>query len=230
MFLAVICSVAFVGEPEPAPPPSTRKRVLAAVDDLATFEPGKFRYRGTSCGLAMRGYVRPLECVGYDRGCAVSPFLSGTSEFGTRRARLAVELHMAPNPIFEEDTFIGLPYIGVALGGLFGGEKVRGGVFALGGYYWWGAEGRPLITPWRTARGGRHGLEFTLGWGLLDFMAFGVGYRWFPALLNHHLRARSFALRRGLGCFLSSSLVGPVLIPYPGPSPGVTESTGHCPS
>ncbi|WAS99300.1 hypothetical protein [Nannocystis punicea] len=46
-------------------------------------------------------------------------------------------------------------------------------------------QGRLWITPWRTARGGRHGVESTAGWGLFEYVAFGVGYRWFPALLNH---------------------------------------------
>jgi hypothetical protein len=179
--IGLLVSVVLVAEPP------LLQRAYTASDEFSTAEPGKFRYRGTSFGFGVRGTVS-IHCTGYWSGCNVSPFLAGTSEFGSRRARLAVELHMAPVPALDYDFLVGMPWIGLAVGGLFGNENIRGGVFALGGYYWWGCEGRLWITPWRTARGGRHGIELTAGWGLFEYMAFGVGYRWFPALLNHRRR------------------------------------------
>lgn len=188
MILSAVVAVLLAQAPAEAAAQTRPKRVFLAEDDLATYEPRRFRYRGTSFGFGVRTVARPAYCRSLREGCTLSPLLAATSEFGSTHARLVVELFSAPVDYWEIDFGFPPPAIALAVGGLFGNEKVRGGLLATGGYYWWGVDARLMITPWRTARGGRHGLELAVGWGLQDFLSAAISYRWFPARLNHRRR------------------------------------------
>jgi hypothetical protein len=86
-------------------------------------------------------------------------------------------------PAMDYD-FVIVPALMLATGLSFGGKVVRGSTVVMAGFAAGiGGEARLTITPWRTQRGQRHGIELSAG-ALFYFPMFGISYRFLPYRAN----------------------------------------------
>ena len=176
---------AIVEDTEQAPPASGDEETIRPVYDpeaeWSAKWPGKFRYRGTSFGFGGRfisiwpGCTTSGECTG-------SPYVGIRTLAGWRRARVFVGIHTAPVPVIDYDVVL-LDGFMVQLGFLFGNENIRAGISGRAGISNISGDVHIVATPWRTCRGGRHGIELAAGFGYV-FTAT-LAYRWAPGALNH---------------------------------------------
>jgi hypothetical protein len=161
-------------------------------EDVAVHEPHKFRFRGTGFGFGALGGISPagpdFEVPVHGWGSAL---VSWDVELGSRRARIVSGFNLTSGffydicgPTVEGCDIVGLYVFGLTAGGLFGNEKFRVGPVGLLGWVAVGAELRFLMTPWRTRRGGRHGLEVRAGWMGPYVSTLTIAYRISPARLN----------------------------------------------
>jgi hypothetical protein len=131
---------------------------------------------------------------------SLSPLIRTTWEVGRPSLAFLLELETAPVPHFFRGSTgqpFGLQFFGGGIGVVGGNQNIRGGLSAAVGAIYARVQGRLTITPWITARGHRHGLEFAAGWAGPTVGEFVAGYRFVPGL--RRLRARNDERRRSRG-------------------------------
>jgi hypothetical protein len=165
---------------------ATAAAAPALPPDRAQIEPQPFRYRASSLVVGPRGTFTFFDSppCRYLGACPPGVVLGFSSEFGSRIARVLIELNTAPIPYFSGDVAV-VEGINLHAGGMFGNERFRGGVTASTGYAALvGGDARFVAAPWVDAQGGRHGIEVRVGGNWWGAFHVGLHYRWFPRLLN----------------------------------------------
>lgn len=145
-----------------------------------------FRLRAVTLSLgATAGWQE--ACGGIGGKCrdwvAASPFVDLSLELGGRAARLWTGFQSAPTYSYlVAYSSLGMELGELELGVMFGGEHLRAGVGAFGGFYAAGGIARAEILPWTGKHGRLHGFDVRTQVLVADPLAWQwvAAYTWTP--------------------------------------------------